>query len=174
VGGLVGSGKTTLAEALGRALRVPIISSDATRKSLAGMAPTERGTAALYTSAQTRRTYHELGRRALAVVSSGRGVVLDATFGDAQDRTAVRALAAEHGRRFRFVEVACEEAVARARLAARAASASPNDSDAGPELLAAVQARWQPPRELPPGERVLVDGAGDVDDGVEVVRAALA
>jgi aminoglycoside phosphotransferase family enzyme/CheY-like chemotaxis protein len=46
VGGVIGSGKSTLAEALGQAVGMPVISSDRTRKALAGCAPpSERRTA---------------------------------------------------------------------------------------------------------------------------------
>jgi predicted kinase len=42
VGGLIGSGKSALAEALGHAVGVPVVSSDRIRKVLAGVRVTER------------------------------------------------------------------------------------------------------------------------------------
>ena len=42
VGGVIGAGKTALAEAVARALGVPVIESDRTRKWLAGVVPTQR------------------------------------------------------------------------------------------------------------------------------------
>jgi aminoglycoside phosphotransferase family enzyme len=64
VGGMIGSGKSTLAAALGRALAAPVVSSDLTRKALAGLAATERGGSDLYTEAGRARAYDELLRRA--------------------------------------------------------------------------------------------------------------
>jgi uncharacterized protein len=42
IGGVIGSGKSTLAEAVGRATGVPVLSSDRTRKALAGVPPTSK------------------------------------------------------------------------------------------------------------------------------------
>ena len=68
VGGVIGSGKSTLAAALGRELAVPVVSSDRTRKAIAGLAATARGGADLYTDAAVERTYGEVLRRAGAVL----------------------------------------------------------------------------------------------------------
>ena len=57
-----------MAEALGRELAAPVVSSDRTRKSLAGLAPTARGDATLYTPENVERVYGELLRRASDVI----------------------------------------------------------------------------------------------------------
>ena len=57
IGGLIGSGKSTLAAGLGRKLAAPVVSSDRVRKALAGLAPTDRGDAALYEPATVDRVY---------------------------------------------------------------------------------------------------------------------
>jgi aminoglycoside phosphotransferase family enzyme/predicted kinase len=128
VGGVIGSGKSTLAAALGRELAVPVIGSDPTRKSLAGLPPTERGGPELYTAANRARAYAELLRRAEGVVGSGRSVVLDATFSEPARRGDAGALARARGARLVFVELACDEAVLRARLARRRAGGSVSDA----------------------------------------------
>jgi predicted kinase len=158
VGGLIGSGKSTIADALTLELGQPAIGSDATRKFLHELPATERGGTDLYTEEATRRTYGEVLRRAELVLGSGRGVVLDGTFSDPASRAAARELARRHGRPFLFVEVACDEATLRARLRAR--SAAPCISDAREDHLPGVMARYRPADELPPSERLAVDGQG--------------
>jgi predicted kinase len=160
-----------LAEALGLALGLPVVASDPTRKHLGGLRPTDRGPAALYTAAMTERTYDEVIRRAALVVRSGRGVILDATFGDARHREAARALAADSGRPFRFVEVTCDEPTLRARLRARNAGGSV--SDAREPLLSRMMTARQPPDELPPGERLVVDGTAPPAALVAAVTGAV-
>ncbi|HUF92879.1 MAG TPA: AAA family ATPase [Candidatus Limnocylindria bacterium] len=170
VGGLIGAGKSTLAHALGRSLRVPVIDSDRTRKSLAGVPATQPAPAEVYTEAFTRRTFDEVFRRAGAVLGSGRGVILDATFRGRDLRRRARELAIRHGRPFLFVEAVCEEATLRARLRARAA-AGPSVSDATEALLERFRREFEPVTELPAGEHVVVDTTRPLASQIQAVRA---
>jgi hypothetical protein len=125
---MIGSGKSTLAHALGRELAAPVVSSDMVRKALAGLAPTERGGPELYTDASRASVYAELLRRADAVLGSGRSVVLDATYGQASRRRELRDFARGHGVVLVLVEVTCDEAFLRERLARRRAGGSVSDA----------------------------------------------
>lgn len=158
VGGVIGSGKSTLAEALGHATGVPVVSSDRVRKALAGVRATERAPESAYSAAFSARTFDELFRRAAAVLDSGRGVILDATFRERAHRLRARDLAQRYGRRFFFVETICDEATLRERLRRRAAG--PSISDAGEALLDRVRAEFEPVTELGAGEHVPVDTTG--------------
>jgi aminoglycoside phosphotransferase family enzyme/predicted kinase len=171
VGGLIGSGKSTLAAAVGRTLGVPVVGSDRTRKALAGVAPTERAPAEAYSATFSFRTFAELFRRAEVVLRSGRGVVLDATFGSRDLRGRARELAARHGRRFLFVETRCDEATLRERLRRRAEG--PSVSDATEGLLDRLRREFQPVTELPAAEHRPVDTTRPTAEQVAAVRAAL-
>ena len=59
--GVSGSGKTTVARQVAELSGWAHLSSDVTRKRLAGLAPTERGGAELYSRERTIETYRELG-----------------------------------------------------------------------------------------------------------------
>jgi aminoglycoside phosphotransferase family enzyme/predicted kinase len=149
IGGLIGSGKSTLASEIGDALAAPIVSSDRTRKTLAGLSPLERGDAGLYTDEHTRATYEEMLRRATEVLSSGRGVLLDASFSKRRWRDAAGALAARMRAPVVFVETRCpDEQVLRRRLRARGDAGV--ESDAREELLDPFKASYEP---VLPGER---------------------
>jgi aminoglycoside phosphotransferase family enzyme/predicted kinase len=172
VGGLIGAGKSTLADALGRALNVATIDSDRARKALAGVPPMQPAPPAAYTAAFTRQTYDELFRRADVVLGSGRGVILDATFRDRDLRLRARELARRHRRPFRFVEAICDDDTLRARLRRRAAGASV--SDATEELLDRFRREFEPVTELDPGEHVPISTTLALPTQVEALRSTLA
>jgi len=145
VGGVIGSGKSTLAAALGRALAAPVISSDRTRKALAGLAPEQRGGSDLYTAEHTEATYAELMRRAEIVLASGRTVVLDATFDDPRWRELATEVARTYGANHAFVEASCPDwDILRWRVHQRAQRGSPSDADDA--LIERYIAAGKPPR----------------------------
>jgi aminoglycoside phosphotransferase family enzyme/predicted kinase len=172
VGGLIGTGKTVLAEALARALGLPVVASDRTRKCLAGLAPTQPAPASAYTADFSRRTFDEVFRRATVVLGSGRGVILDATFRGRDLRRRAQELAGKHGRPFLFVETTCDDTTLRERLRRRATG--PSVSDATESLLARMQAAFEPVTELHPGQHVVVRTTEPVATLVETVRRRLA
>jgi predicted kinase len=141
VGGLPGTGKSTLARGLAAAAGFAVIRSDVVRKELAGVSPDTRLPAEAYTAAAGDAVYAEGLRRAAAAVFGGKRVIVDATFrGDGRRR-----LFAELARRRCVPAVAfeCEAApaVVRERLAARVGDAS----DADWRVYEEARQTWQPP-----------------------------
>jgi aminoglycoside phosphotransferase family enzyme/predicted kinase len=171
VSGTIGAGKSTLAQALGLALALPVVSSDPTRKHLAGIPATALGGPALYDQEHTRRTYAEVLRRARRVVASGRGVILDASFSDRWTRAGAVALARDSGRPFRLVELDCDDQTLRSRLRGRVDGTSV--SDAREDLLDRFRGAYQPPGEIDPAELLSLDGALPLEELVRRVRGAL-
>jgi predicted kinase len=154
--GLIGTGKTTLARALGEALDLASIHSDAVRKSLAGLRPTtpaplEFGQG-IYAPDFSARTYTEMHRRAGDYLAAGRGVILDASYKRAQERARVRHLAREHGAKVAFVYCDCPFKVVRERLGIRLKDPT-SISDGREELLAAQAQDFDP---IAPGDRPLL------------------
>ncbi|KRF34489.1 hypothetical protein ASG94_16700 [Nocardioides sp. Soil805] len=97
VGGAPGTGKTTLAGRLAEDLGCAVLSTDLVRKELAGLPPRTHASAAagcgIYTPAWTDRTYREVLHRAEGLLTMGRTVVLDGTWGDADLRALAASLA---------------------------------------------------------------------------------
>ena len=114
VGGRVATGKSTVARALTERLGAVRIEADAARAEIAG-GQSARGLADSF----EERVYEDVLGRAQKPLDEGSPVVLDACFPRVHQRDAARALAAERGRPFLFVEVRVPPDVQRARLEAR-------------------------------------------------------
>jgi hypothetical protein len=159
VGGGIASGKSTLAEAMGRELPAPVVDADRTRKHLAGVAPEhplpESSWAGFYSPEFTEKVYGELFRRASAVLSSGRAVVLDASFRSRTERARAKRLALERGAPFLFVECQAPAELCRARLRER--ERSPSVSDGRLQVFDDFARSFEPVTELDRSEHLAVD-----------------
>ncbi len=135
VGGLPGTGKTTVARSVAPALGGVVGAlhwrSDVVRKQLAEVDELTRLSPDTYTKAASDRVYGEMLRRARDTLVAGHPVVLDATFMTADERDAVEALAREAGAAFAGFWLEAPEEELRRRLAARTGDAS----DATPAVL---------------------------------------
>lgn len=123
VGGLPGTGKSTLAGRIADELGLVVLSSDRIRKELAGLNPVEPAPAAyrkgLYTAGHTRKVYAELLSRAELLLSRGESVVLDASWSSALWRTAATHLAERTHTRLTALRCQAPAAVAAERMAGR-------------------------------------------------------
>jgi hypothetical protein len=152
--GVVGSGKSTVARALAERVAGVVISSDRTRKHLAGVSPEDRAGAregeagGIYDSEHIDAAYEGLLERAAPVVDSGRVAVLDATFSRARHRQHTQRWAEERGVAATLFEARCEESVALARLARREAEER-DPSDAGPDFYPISVRNFEAPDEWP-------------------------
>jgi aminoglycoside phosphotransferase family enzyme/predicted kinase len=97
VGGLPGTGKSTLAKALGHRLDAVVLRSDEVRKELAGVPALTRMAASygegIYEAGSTARTYDVLLDRAETALAYGESVVLDASWSDQEVRARARTVA---------------------------------------------------------------------------------
>ena len=165
--GLVGTGKSGLAEGLARARGLAHISSDLTRKALAGIAPTEHRfddfDTGLYSPDITRGTYDEVFQRARQELTQGRSVVLDASFkGSAQRRRALE-LARETGAELWVLECTAPEATVRERLERRLRKGT-SPSDGRWEIYLQQKKEFDPVAEVDPSRHLVVDTSGPKDE----------
>ena len=131
VGGVSGTGKTTLAQAIapyvGRAPGARILRSDVIRKRLHGVAPEQRLPQSAYDMPTNIRVYETLGREATAALRDGQAVIADAAFLRPDERGVIAAIGHDAGVAFVGLWLDAPEAILAERLAARRGDASDAD-----------------------------------------------
>ena len=171
VGGLPGTGKSTLAAGLADARGWSVLRSDETRKDIAGVGHTTRVPAGpgegLYRPELTDATYRALLERARTALGLGVSVILDASWSDRRHRDAAADLARDCTGDLVALHCVAPPEVAAARIRARLARGD-DASDATPGVLAAMAARFDPW----PGAAA-IDTSGAVDSSVGAGEAAV-
>lgn len=168
VGGLSGSGKSTVAAALaprlGGGAGARLLASDRLRKARFGVSPETRLTAEAYAPAVSAAVYEDLAVRAEAVASAGTCVVADAVFSTPAERERIAGAAARAGVPFRGVWLALAPEALRERVAARRGG----PSDATVEVL-----ERQLDYDLGPMEWLRLDAARGPDQIAATIRRHL-
>ena len=174
--GRSGTGKSTQAAALARAVGWPHVASDRVRKTSAGIPLHQRTDAAtkdrLYSDEMTTRTYDTLQTRALERASQHGGTVLDATYSDPDRRDTLRSALREAGTPYAFVELTAPDDVLRSRLSSRDAKTA-TASDARAEDLDLLNRRYQAPSALEDANHVRIDATGSPQETTLAVLKAL-
>src|SRR5262249_15489421 len=132
IGGLSGTGKSTLAAALAPSLDARVLRSDVIRKRLFEVAPETPLPASAYTSQVSRRVYRTLRRKAADALDAGYSVIVDAVSLKPAERRSFQAVAEATGVPFAGLWLAAPAKTMDRRLRVRRHDAS----DASPEVLA--------------------------------------
>jgi predicted kinase len=135
IGGLSGSGKSSVAQALAPHLGVfpgaVHVRSDVERKSLFGVEPEERLPRPAYAAEVSDIVYTMCRKRALMALEGGHSVIVDAVHAKKEERDAVAEIAARAGAAFTGIWLDASAEMMRQRIAARAGDVS----DATPDVL---------------------------------------
>ncbi|RYY29402.1 MAG: aminoglycoside phosphotransferase [Sphingomonadales bacterium] len=170
IGGLSGTGKSTLARLIanriGRAPGGRVLRSDVFRKRLAGVSPETRLPAAHYTRLNDQHTYQALFESADDHLACGNSVIIDAVFMNRSERDVVAAIA--HRRRVPFTGIWLDapERDRLARVAARSGDASDANVDVAREQSrrpVGVLAEWHRIRVNRPIELIVAAARGALD-----------
>jgi hypothetical protein len=128
IGGLPGTGKSTLARALapelGRAPGALVLRSDEVRKRRHGVAPEQRLPQTAYSAAESEAVFAELAELARVTAEGGHAVIADATFIDLQHRAMIEEAAAAAGVPFLGLWLEASLPMLEARITARRDDAS--------------------------------------------------
>ena len=158
IGGLSGTGKSTvahlLAHLLGRKHWPPVLRSDVVRKHLAGVETTTRLTADAYIPSRSASVYEHLRERAATLLRAGRTVIVDATFLDQDERSRIEDMAADLAIPFQGIWLDAPRATLERRIAGRRGDASDADFDV---------LRIQRERDIGPMSWAAFDASGEAD-----------
>jgi uncharacterized protein len=170
IGGLSGTGKTTLAASLapwlGRAPGAVHLRTDLERKRLAGVGELERLPASAYSPEARNRIYAVLREKARLVLTAGHSVIVDAVFAEPDARQAIEALAREVGANFHGIWLQAGAEKLLERVAARRNDAS----DATAEV---VQSQLRSDPGPFSGEWTTVEAGGTLAETLSGARGAI-
>jgi aminoglycoside phosphotransferase family enzyme/predicted kinase len=145
VGGLPGTGKSTLARALAAEGGFTVVRSDVVRKELAasagGSTPALTSPGETYTPEWTENTYAACLKRATQALFEGQRVIVDATFRADRHRANFLRAAVDWGVPAVFLGCDADPAVVRERLARRRGDVS----DADWSVYELARSRWEKP-----------------------------
>lgn len=133
LGGLSGTGKTTLAylvaPEIGRAPGARVLRTDVMRKRLLGIAETDRAPAAAYTREASDRVYEALDQTIQGVLAAGHAAIFDAVFAAEEERGRIEEIARRVEAGFTGLWLTAPAAVLKHRVATRAGDASDATTD---------------------------------------------
>jgi aminoglycoside phosphotransferase family enzyme/predicted kinase len=145
VGGLPGTGKSSVAAGLAERAGFSVIRSDVVRKELAGLPGDPQKQAmllpAMYSADWTERTYAECLHRAEALLFEGKRVLIDATFREERQRRLFLDAAVRSGVPAAFLMCETTPAMVRRRLEQRRGDVS----DADWSIYLEFARAWEPP-----------------------------
>jgi predicted kinase len=174
--GLAGSGKSTIARIVGARTGYQILNSDVIRKQLAGVPisahPNQEYGKGLYDESINRLTYRGLLQQAEDCLRSSRGVILDATFKDPENRRRVVDLSSELRVPVLFVECQASEETTIQRLERRRQRAG-EVSDATVEVYLRQRDEFAPLTEIPDSKRVVLNTENDPEEAADQVLDSL-
>ncbi len=131
IGGLSGTGKSTvarlLAHRLGRRCWPLVLRSDIVRKHLSGVEPTTPLGPDAYSSSRSADVYRHLRKRAETLLRAGRTVIVDATFLDPAERTLIEVLAEDLAVPFQGIWLDAPRNILERRIQERHGDASNTD-----------------------------------------------
>lgn len=165
IGGLSGTGKTTLARALappiGPAPGAVILRSDVTRKRLMGVEDTVRLSDSAYTPKANAKVFSDMAKTAARVLAAGHAVVMDAVYGLEEERAEIAGVAAQARVPFDGLWLEADAEILTRRIAGR-------ERDASDATLAVL--KKQLATIAPPAGWTRIDASGTPEAIAEAAR----
>lgn len=168
IGGLSGTGKTTLARALAPHLGSDPgaihLRSDVERKVMQGVDPLQYLAEAAYAEEITEAVYTRLSDKAAAILAAGHSVIVDSGFREIWQREAIWRAAEDAGAKFYGLWLEAEPDQLIERVERRKNDASDADADVVRQQIASV---------TPPADWIRIDASGSLAATVSIVLKLL-
>lgn len=139
VGGLSGTGKSTLARELGEQLGVDVLRTDVVRQQLFRANSSKE----LYSTDAREQVYHEMFQQAKELLDVSCSVILDGTFHSPELLQVAQRVAEQGAATFTAIECTCPPEIAQQRIRQRLA-AGQDASDADLAVYERQRREWQP------------------------------
>ncbi len=170
IGGLSGTGKTTIARRLapylGGGAGAVHLRTDIIRKRLAGVADADRLPSEAYTQTASDRVYEEMGRLAGIALDAGQMVICDAVFAKPAEREAIERVAASRSTPFAGIWLEAPENVLESRVRQRSEMGT-DASDADVDVV-----RHQMTFDLGDIDWIAIPADGAPDAALDDIHAA--
>jgi uncharacterized protein len=166
VGGLSGTGKSTLARAIGEELGIEVLRTDTIRSELFGQQSSQGINAGIYQQELRAQVYGQLVQRAEERLRAGLSVILDATFQRGESIAAAHRLAKRCTAKFLALQCVCSPETAKARIGRRL-SEGHDASQANADVYEQQRQNCQPWPALVP--RCCIDTIQPLDAQVQAV-----
>ncbi len=165
IGGVSGTGKTTIARAIAPSLGpcpgAVILRSDVTRKRLMGVEETTKLPQSAYMPEVSERVFSTLATVAEQIVAAGHGVILDAVYGEAAERMALEDVMRRARVRFDGIWLEAPAHVLEARIGGRRGDASDATVDVLRQQLACIPT---------PATWTAIDARGPVEQIADAIK----
>src|SRR6056297_1294018 len=166
--GRIATGKSTIAEHLGKTLNADIFSSDRIRKELAGLPlherPPEDVRKEIYSPEISEKTYSKMTERAIESIQNGQSVILDATFSLSNGRQNLVSQLEEIGAEYLFIEAVASDETIKSRLKKR--DENQTISDARLEDFEMLTGRYDAPNEIESDKIIKVDTGKELSETI--------
>jgi aminoglycoside phosphotransferase family enzyme/predicted kinase len=174
--GLTGTGKSAVAELVASQWKAVHLRTDAIRRELAGVGPTERTgadvQAGIYSKEMSQRTYAEMHRRANDALDAGESVIMDGTHLQQRFRRESLDIGRKRGVATAIIECRLDEPEAIKRLERRYASGT-SESEGRPDVYEQQKPAWQPAAKHEADVVARISTGGGMEKLPEQVFAAL-
>jgi uncharacterized protein len=172
VGGLPGTGKSTLAAGLHQVTGWRVVSSDHVRRTQPSSVVAHQDGGTLYSAERVDDNYRTVVAEGRAQIRMGRTVILDATWSRDAWRAAAAAMARSVGADLIPLCCVSDDGVAadrlRGRLSAVREGRATTESEATPEVAAELRSRWEPWPEA-----TTIDTSATAGEALEAALEAL-
>jgi len=172
ISGLMGSGKTFLAEAISEKFGIPIISTDKVRKEMLGIDIYEHHFEdfgkGIYSEEKSDMVYETIRDKALSILFAGGSLILDGSFSKSKYRKMMMDIANSTDANFLLIETKAPESIIKKRLKKRLET-DKTVTDGRWELFHEQKKNFEPFAEIPESKHIVIDTSNSKEEMISKI-----